>query len=460
VAAGAEFLQAEAAEARGGVERGEDKGRDGELSEGAAVCGRQTERSEKGTDAVREDIDGIGSQPGIVTLRECSGGDKRDDGEDAFDEHGAVADGAGVAFIGELFGRGTGGDEGVEAGDGAAGDNDKEHGKERAKAGLTPRGEDGQVQGGAGGADAQDTSDHQGIEEERRQIVARLQERPDRRNGRGTNVESENEEPESVWGERGAKEAEAAGRERERETQAKPDAEGKEREEGGGDAARAEAQAVDEETECESKHEIQCGGHGSGGAFDKRLGGELSEDGDDKGEGSPAEDEEEEAAERAEGELNDFAHAAAMVAGGGEEGQEVVCTADKDGANDDPEGDWTPAVGGSEDGADDRAGAGDGGEVMAEEDRGGGGDVVNTVTEGVGGGGTRRINGGEALQAGAVAAIGEGEGGKGEQENQDAGHREKGIRDIKDTRDIEISSARRGGGRRDVERGHERRRRA
>ena len=103
MAACTEFLQAEAAKASGGVESGENKGRNGELSEGAAVFGVQTERRDKGTDAEREDIDGVGSEPGIVFLREHSGGDKRDDGENAFDQHGTVADGAGVAFIGELF---------------------------------------------------------------------------------------------------------------------------------------------------------------------------------------------------------------------------------------------------------------------------------------------------------------------------------------------------------------------
>ena len=315
------------------------------------------------------------------------------------------------------------------------------------------------MQGGAGGADAHDTSDHQAIEEERREIVARLQEHPDRRDGRDADIECENDEPECLRGERGAKEAKAAGRESEREAQAKPDAEGKEREEGGGDAAKAEAHAVDEEAECESKNEKQRGRHGSAGAFDERLGGELSEDGDDEGEGSATEDEEEEAAERAEGELDDFAHAAAMVALRCDEGHKVVCTADKNRTDDDPESDRPPSIRGSEDRANDWAGAGDRGEVMAEEDWCGSGDVVNTVTEGVGGSGTRRINGGEALQAGAVAAVGEGEGSKGEEENQDAGHRGKEIRDREDTRDIEISSARRGGGRRVVERGHERRRR-
>ena len=53
------------------------------------------------------------------------GGDHGHDGDEAFEQHGAIADGPGVPFFGDHFGRGAGGDEGVEAGDGPAGDGDE-----------------------------------------------------------------------------------------------------------------------------------------------------------------------------------------------------------------------------------------------------------------------------------------------------------------------------------------------
>ena len=50
-----------------------------------------------------------------------------DDGEERLYEHGAVADGTAEGFARELFDAGARGCDGMEAGDCAAGDDDKKH---------------------------------------------------------------------------------------------------------------------------------------------------------------------------------------------------------------------------------------------------------------------------------------------------------------------------------------------
>ena len=54
-----------------------------------------------------------------------AGGDQRHDGDETFEQHGAVADRPGVPFARDHLGRGAGGDQRVETGYGAASDGDE-----------------------------------------------------------------------------------------------------------------------------------------------------------------------------------------------------------------------------------------------------------------------------------------------------------------------------------------------
>ena len=60
------------------------------------------------------------------------GRDERHDRHEGLHEHAAVADEAGLAFLLDQLGRGAGGDQGVEAGQGAAGDGDEQEREQRA----------------------------------------------------------------------------------------------------------------------------------------------------------------------------------------------------------------------------------------------------------------------------------------------------------------------------------------
>jgi hypothetical protein len=61
-----------------------------------------------------------------------AGGDDGHDGDEGFEQHAAVADGAGVTFARDDLGRGAAGDKRVETGDRPARDGDEAEGEELA----------------------------------------------------------------------------------------------------------------------------------------------------------------------------------------------------------------------------------------------------------------------------------------------------------------------------------------
>ena len=61
-----------------------------------------------------------------------AGGDEGKDADERFGEHGSVTDEAGFGLLVDELGGGAGGDQRMEAGDGSAGDGDKEEGEELA----------------------------------------------------------------------------------------------------------------------------------------------------------------------------------------------------------------------------------------------------------------------------------------------------------------------------------------
>jgi hypothetical protein len=61
----------------------------------------------------------------IIRRKQRGGSNERGDADQAFDEHGAIADGARVRFLVDHLRRGAGTDERVKAGNGAAGNGDE-----------------------------------------------------------------------------------------------------------------------------------------------------------------------------------------------------------------------------------------------------------------------------------------------------------------------------------------------
>ncbi len=130
----------------------------------------------------REGVDGE-----IVAGKHDDGGDEGHGGDEAFDEHAAVADEHGLAFHLEHLGRRARADESVEAGDSAAGDGDEDErpdgaGDDGAAAG-DERGGDRHVDIRLDDEDAEGQRKHGADLHVGAEVVARSEEQPDRQNG-------------------------------------------------------------------------------------------------------------------------------------------------------------------------------------------------------------------------------------------------------------------------------------
>ena len=76
---------------------------------------------------------GRGIDGEVIGRHQHAGGDQGHDGHEAFHQHGAVAHEQDVPFIADHLGGGAGADDGMEAGQGPAGDGDEDKGKDRAR---------------------------------------------------------------------------------------------------------------------------------------------------------------------------------------------------------------------------------------------------------------------------------------------------------------------------------------
>ncbi len=116
-----------------------------------------------------------------------AGGDQRHDGDEAFHQHGAVADQPDLVLVLDHLGRGARRDQRVEAGDGAAGDGDEQEGEQRPgehRAGAVDEAADRRhLKVGHHEQDAERQPQDRADLEEGGEIVARRQQQPDRQHG-------------------------------------------------------------------------------------------------------------------------------------------------------------------------------------------------------------------------------------------------------------------------------------
>ena len=301
-----------------------------------------------------------------------------DDGhgrENAFDEHAAVADGQDVAFLRDLLGGGSGSDDGMEAGACAAGDGHEQQ-REEIRRNLAFAGERGHVERGMVEGDAEEPEQHHHIKQIGVEIVARLEEHPDGQDGRAEGVDEQHDGPDV----RGGRLA-AAGdfHEVERNHRAQPDADEEQRHEDAGANGQRKDLLVRQDAENRRDENEQDGGGGDGGRRHEGRRDLRREDGHDENQRGDAEEQEDLAAGVAKLFFNNVCDGAAVVADGEEHGREVVHGSDEDASEHDPHHGGPPAEIGGEHGADDRAGARDGGEMVAEQDAQRRGNVVDAV---------------------------------------------------------------------------------
>jgi len=337
-----------------------------------------------------DDVQGAGA--GGVHVGEHDAGD--DDGKDAdegLENHRAVADLDGVALVRDLLRGGAGGHQGVEAGQGAAGDGDEEHREHHAALG----GEAGEGRGGDGGLaleaqdeDAEDGADDHDDHHDGGEVVARLLQGLDRHGAGEDQVHHDDGDP--------LVEVEVE-RELHAHGEHHDDGNHSHAELGGaGEVELALGPAEGDGNESEQNRD------GAGAASSVGLGdvdgavsggGELEGAADHRGEGGddndaeqPGEQQEQATAGLADVLLDELGKRLAVVLHRGVEGAEVVDGAEEDAADEDPQHDGDPAEGHGHDGARHRAGAADRGELVGEHGEGGGGGEVLAILHAASGG--------------------------------------------------------------------------
>ena len=124
------------------------------------------------------------------------GGDHRHDGDERLEQHAAVADHRRVGLLAQQLRRGAGRDQRVEAGDRAAGDRDEAEREDLAgedRAGAVDEARQRPAAGSSGSMTTMPTASARDRAEldERREIVARREQQPDRQHRRGEAVDDD-----------------------------------------------------------------------------------------------------------------------------------------------------------------------------------------------------------------------------------------------------------------------------
>ena len=291
----------------------------------------------------------------------------------------------------------------MEAGNGAAGDGDKQNREQIAGALHIEAGEGRQIHRGVGGKDANDGGQDHGDQQVAVQVVAGLEQRPDGNNRSNKNIGKDDEVPGAAGNKHGGIQADDNGRHQHHNGNP-------------GVHPLVQLRIADDEAQSNGHQNKQHGrgGDGAVGGNLRSLGVEALEGaGDHIGKGrddqdaeEPAERKEELLAVFADIALNDIADGAALVLHRGIHGHKVLHRAEEYAADQNPEQHRNPAEHRSLDRAVDGACAGDGRKLMAEDNIGVRGFIVNTVLQLVGGGFCVGINAPGLGQPSAVEQIG------------------------------------------------------
>ncbi len=128
--------------------------------------------------------------------------DEGDNTESRLNNHGAVADDLSIFLIVDLLGGSTGGDQGVEAGAGAAGNRDEQEREERLAGRVLPSVESRSFNGCCAckgtAKNSDDSNGHHTIEQEGAQVVTRLEQNPDWQQGCNRDVYCNEDNPEGT----------------------------------------------------------------------------------------------------------------------------------------------------------------------------------------------------------------------------------------------------------------------
>ena len=194
-----QFAEHEAAQARRGVQTGKGEDGDGQRQKrpDRAVYRRgfvSEHRRDTGGERYRRRAKAAAG----VRRKDHAHGDQGYHAERGFNQHSAVTNGFRVCLFGKLFGGSTRRHKGVEAGTRATGNRDKEGGEERPDPGF-PAGKGGnfkrRVSGNGGDHNTDYRQNHHAVEQVTGQIVAGLEQNPDRRKGGNCDIDADQHDP-------------------------------------------------------------------------------------------------------------------------------------------------------------------------------------------------------------------------------------------------------------------------
>ena len=174
----------------------------GQSNEGLCNTKFKAQLGHEGTNAVSEDVNGAASlhQSSEFVSAQIANCYNSNGCQNAFQEHGAVTNQLCTLFVIQLLGGGTGGNQGMEAGDSTAGNGYEQHGEHGVIA-LRRRikgGNSRQLNAGLINGDACQSKSDASIQQEGVQIVTRLQQNPNRSDGSDEDISHEDVDPGSL----------------------------------------------------------------------------------------------------------------------------------------------------------------------------------------------------------------------------------------------------------------------
>ena len=175
-----QLLKAHTADTGNCVQAGQRQSGNAHGHEYSRDIDRNTEHFEEARNAAAEYLERRASRRGAVCCGSRTGNAQRENCQQAFQHHGAVADLRHILFILDGLGGRTGGNQTVEAGNRAARNRDEQDREQRAELFVGEAGEYRQVHGRMRNDQTDDRTGDHADEHEGRHVVARLLEQPHR----------------------------------------------------------------------------------------------------------------------------------------------------------------------------------------------------------------------------------------------------------------------------------------
>ena len=377
-----QLLEAHPRDTGDGVKAREGKRRDAHGHKDRGGIAGNAEHLKEARDTAAEDLERGAGGGGAIGRRGRAGHTEGEDGKQALQNHGAVADLEHVLLVFNGLGGGAGGNKAVEAGHRTAGDGDKQDGEHGAELFVVEAREDRQVHRRMGDDQTDDRARDHADEHKGGHVVPGLFQQPHGKHGGEEDVDKGDVAPSGLVENQGAVHAHGKG---------------------GGDAQNTddgflpagEIQLLLHKAEDDGEHH-EHDGHHTGcavglrgvsklrhavdhGVGVERAGDHVGERRDDDQAEQPAEQQKQLAAELADVLFDQHAHGLAVIFDGSVQRAEVRHSAEEDAAEQHPQQHRQPAERGGLDRAGDRARARDGGKLMAEDGPAVGGDKVLAV---------------------------------------------------------------------------------